>query len=98
MAYVVDDGGWFHRWQLDDKPQVAQVGAARAWLDGLSDDPCQWPSHESVRHHPHPQDDLRAAFLLDAEAFVAYAVSEKEQAIRVLYLGRWAPEMEFHLP
>jgi len=98
MTYEVDDGGWFHRWQLDDNPDPRQIRVARAWVDGLSDDPSQWPSHKSTRHHPHPQDDLRAAYLFDAEAFVAYAVSETERSVRVLYLGRQPPVMEFRLP
>lgn len=94
------DGDWFGRWQARDRPGAAETTYLRQWLDNLADDPRQPPSRESSRPHPHTQDELRGAFLLDAgPAFVAYAVSDEERVVRILHIGADPPEgVVFHLP
>ena len=99
VTYRIDEGEWFARWQSADNPDTRQVEMARQWVDCLADDPDQFPSHRSERHHPHPQDQLWGAFLIGAEAFVAYTVDDLGQIIRLVHLGRTAPpDMVFRLP
>ena len=67
----------------------------RDWLNRLSSDPRQNPSKPVRRQHPHSQDELRAAWLIDADAVVFYALGRQDEP-RILYIGRRGPEgMEF---
>lgn len=89
MLYnLIGDGYWLERWRTRDRPNTEQADFLRHWLDGLKETPRQLPSTESSREHPHPLDELRGAFLLDAgPTFVAYAVNDSEQVVRILHIG-----------
>jgi len=63
----------------------------RAWLDGLDEMPRREPSRVVQREHPHPQDELRSAYLIEADAFVVFTLDSTEVP-RVLYVGRYPPE------
>lgn len=63
----------------------------REWLDRLSDDPRQDPSRSVPREHPHRQEELRAAWLMDADAVVFYVLDEDDTP-RTLHVGRHGPD------
>jgi hypothetical protein len=49
------------------------------------------PSFKSARPHPHPQDELRGAYLFDADAWVVYTISG-DADVRIIHLGNDPPE------
>jgi hypothetical protein len=101
VPYALEgDGFWIDRWQRQDGPEPAEVDAMRRWVDGLRTNPRQHPSAVSSRDHPYAMDELGGAMLLDAgPAFVAYAVSDHEEVVRVLHIGADPPPgMTFGLP
>jgi len=81
----------FERWRRDDAPSPEQVESMREWLNRLPSEPRQDPSELVSREHPHSQDELRAAWLIDADAVVFYALDERDVP-RNLYIGRHGPE------
>jgi hypothetical protein len=88
MYRLVGAQPWLERWQSRDQPNPTEIRFLREWLDGLREDPRRSPSAESSREHPHRQDELRGAFLLDAgPAFVAYAIDDTESMVRILHIG-----------
>ena len=81
----------FERWRRDDSPASSQVEYAQAWLGGLDEMPRREPSRTVERGHPHVLDELRSAWLIDADAFVVYAL-DKYGVPRLLHIGRQPPE------
>jgi hypothetical protein len=63
----------------------------RIWLNRLPSEPRQDPSERVGRGHPHLQDELRVAWLIDADAVVIYALDEQGEP-RNLYIGVDGPE------
>lgn len=61
------------------------------WLDRLEEDPRQDPSEPIERGHPHAQDSLWLAWLIDADAYVVHAVNREDRP-RILHVGRRPPE------
>jgi hypothetical protein len=94
VPYALEgDRTWLDRWGQRTNPSQQEFEYVRPWLDGLTNDPHQWPSAASSREHPFPMDELRGAFLIDAgSAFVAYAVDEDGQVVRILHIGNDPPE------
>jgi hypothetical protein len=88
---LADGNLHFDRWRSQDDPDALQVEAMRVWLNGLSGDPRQEPSQEVPREHPHPQVELRLAWLFDADAFVVYTVDGEDRP-NVLFVDRNPPE------
>lgn len=81
----------FDSWQREDDPSSGQVEFMAAWLNGLDDMPRREPSRLTQREHPHTQDELRLAYLIEADAFVVYALDSRD-APRLLYVGKEPPE------
>jgi hypothetical protein len=91
VLYTVDDDGWIDRWIRDDKPIAAQT--MRAWLRGLEVDSKQDPSRQASMEHSQPgPGELRAAYVVAADAVVVYAVDVQAQNIRLVHLGEHPPE------
>ena len=74
-----------------DRPNQERHEALVIWVSKLTDDPRQPPSADSSRQHPHSQDELRGAFGLDFLAYVAYAVNDETQQVRLVYVGDSPP-------
>jgi hypothetical protein len=88
---VADEDPHFDRWKREDNPEANQVSYMEAWLNGLVEMPRREPSRGVAREHPHPQDELRGAWLIDAEAFVVYTL-DADETPRILHVGRYPPE------
>jgi hypothetical protein len=88
---LADGNVHFARWRDQDDPDATQVEAMRAWLNHLPVNPRQEPSELVPREHPHPQDELRLAWLIDADAFVVYTVDVEDRP-NVLSVDRNPPE------
>ncbi|GAC1569168.1 MAG: hypothetical protein NVS3B21_36660 [Acidimicrobiales bacterium] len=68
-----------------------------AWLEGLESAPRQLPSTETSWPFPLATGELRVAYLIDADAFIVYAVEDHQS--RLLYVGQDPPgDLEFRLP
>jgi len=94
---LADADPHFERWKREDGPDASQVTYMEAWLNGLVEMPRREPSRWVAREHPHLQDELRGAWLFDADAFVVYAL-DADEAPRILHLGRYPPEgVDFRL-
>lgn len=101
MPYRLEgDAAWLDRWRQNDRPTADAADELQRWLGRLVDDPRQLPSSAGSRQHPHLQDELRAAFLLDAGGvFIVYAIAEPSGIVRILHIANDPPEgVEFRLP
>lgn len=82
---------WLARWVVSDGPSPEQVHAAEGWLSRLEEDPTQSPSRTASPDHAHPGDEeLRLAYLIDADAFVIYGVDSASRS-RIVFIGRHPP-------
>lgn len=89
---------WIRRWVAADQPTATQLRFLRRWIESLQDDPRPSQSAQAAWPQPHGQDELRTAYLMDADAFVVYAVNAGGQA-RVLHIGFQPPDgIAFGLP
>lgn len=86
------EGGdeWLERWRRDDPASQVQVQAMTGWLETLATTPTQYPSTAISWPYPRATGEARAAFILEADAFVIYAVQPGH--VRVLFIGHTAPE------
>jgi hypothetical protein len=64
----------------------------RDWVSGLIHEPRRAPLRASSPDHPHVHDELRLAYLIDADAFIVYAVNDREGLLRLLHVGHDPPE------
>ena len=88
---------WLERWVREDRPTSGQRASLVAWIEDLESAPRQLPSTETSWPFPRATGELRVAYLIDADAFIVYAVEDHQS--RLLYIGVDPPDdLQFRMP